>query len=113
MGRRARLKPARLAGKLFQIRNSLGLSQSQLLRRLGFDEVIDYRRISEFELGTTEPPLPVLLAYARLAGIHVEELVDDCLEVSLDRIIPESSPTARRPATPTQIRGKRKKRPKR
>lgn len=109
MGRRARLKPARLAGKLFQIRNSLGLSQSQLLRRLGFDEVIDYRRISEFELGTTEPPLPVLLAYARLAGIHLEELIDDFLEVSTDRTTTERARTEKGSAKSDQIRGKRKK----
>lgn len=84
MGRRARLKPARLADKLFQVRNALGLSQSQLLRRLGFNEVIDYRRISEFELGSTEPPLPVLLAYARLARVPLEQLVDDQLDLTIE-----------------------------
>ena len=83
MGRRARLKPARLAEKLLQIRSSLDLSQSQLLRRLGFDEVIDYRRISEFELGSTEPPLPVLLAYARLVNVQLEQLVDDELDLTI------------------------------
>ncbi len=82
MGRKARLKPVRLAEKLLQIRNWLELSQSQMLKQLGFDDVIDYRRISEFELGNTEPPLPVLLEYARLAGVHLEELVDDELDLS-------------------------------
>ena len=77
MGRRARMKPARLAEKLFKIRTSLGLSQSEMLRRLAFEELIDYRRISEFELGEAEPPLPVLLQYARVAGVHIEDLVDD------------------------------------
>jgi transcriptional regulator with XRE-family HTH domain len=84
MGRRARLKPVRLAEKLLQIRNSLGFSQSQLLKRLGFDDVIDYRRISEFELGSTEPPLPVLLAYARLVTVQLEQLVDDRLDLKLE-----------------------------
>ena len=77
MGRKPRMKPERLAEKLLQIRTSLGLSQPALLRRLGFDDAIDYRRISEFELGVAEPPLPVLLEYARNAGIHVEDLIDD------------------------------------
>jgi transcriptional regulator with XRE-family HTH domain len=81
MGQRARMKPAYLPVKLLQIRNALGLSQSEMLRRLGFDEVMDYKRISQFELGNTEAPLPVLLQYARIAGIHLEDLVDDELDL--------------------------------
>jgi transcriptional regulator with XRE-family HTH domain len=81
MGRKARMKPERLSEKLLQIRNGLGLSQPQLLRRLGFEDLIDYRRISEFELGDAEPPLPVLLQYAHLAGVHMEHIVDDELDL--------------------------------
>ncbi|HEY6230691.1 MAG TPA: helix-turn-helix transcriptional regulator [Pyrinomonadaceae bacterium] len=81
MGRKPRMKPERLAEKLLQVRTALGLSQSELLRRLGFDDAIDYRRISEFELGEAEPPLPVLLKYARVAGVHMEDLVDDELDL--------------------------------
>lgn len=81
MGRRRRMKPERLAEKLLQIRNAFGLSQPELLRRLGFEELIDYRRISEFELGESEPPLPVLLVYARTAGVHIEDIVDDELDL--------------------------------
>lgn len=81
MGRRARMKPEHLAKKLLQIRTALDLSQPELLRRLGFEDLIDYRRISEFELGEAEPPLPVLLQYARLAGIHMEDLVADELDL--------------------------------
>lgn len=81
MGQRARMKPAYLPEKLLRIRNVLGLSQSEMLRRLGFDEVLDYKRISQFELGNTEAPLPVLLQYAFIAGIHLEDLVDDELDL--------------------------------
>ena len=81
MGRKRRMKPERLSEKLLQIRNALGLSQSDLLRRLGFGDVIDYRRVSEFELGKAEPPLPVLLQYARVAGVHMEDIVDDKLDL--------------------------------
>jgi transcriptional regulator with XRE-family HTH domain len=81
MGRKPRMKPERLSEKLLQIRMALGLSQPELLRRLGFDDVIDYRRISEVELGEAEPPLPVLLQYARVAGVHMEDLVDDELDL--------------------------------
>ena len=81
MGRKSRMKPARLTEKLLQIRTFLGLSQTELLRRLGFEDLIDYRRISEFELAEAEPPLPILLQYARAAGVHMEDIVDDELDL--------------------------------
>jgi transcriptional regulator with XRE-family HTH domain len=81
MARGARVRPERLSEKLLQIRLALGLSQSELLRRLGFEDAMDYRRISEFERGTTEPHLSVLLEYARAAGVHMEDIVDDELDL--------------------------------
>jgi transcriptional regulator with XRE-family HTH domain len=81
MGRKPRIKPERLAEKLLQVRTALSLSQPELLRRLGFEDAIDYRRISEFELGEAEPPLPVLLRYARIASLHMEDLLDDELDL--------------------------------
>ncbi|HUS11242.1 MAG TPA: helix-turn-helix transcriptional regulator [Pyrinomonadaceae bacterium] len=81
MGRKPRMKPERFSEKLVQIRTELGLSQSELLRHLGLEETMDYRRISEFERGTTEPPLLVVLHYARAAGIHMEDIVDDELDL--------------------------------
>ena len=44
MGRKSRMKPARLSEKLLQIRTFLGLSQTELLRRLGFEDLIDALR---------------------------------------------------------------------
>ena len=81
MARGARVRPERLPEKLLQVRLALGLSQSELLRRLGLEEQMDYRRISEFERGTTEPHLTVLLQYARAAGVHMEDIVDDELDL--------------------------------
>jgi len=81
MARGARIRPERLPEKLLQIRLGLGLSQSELLRRLGLEEQMDYRRISEFERGTTEPHLTVLLQYSRAAGVHMEDIVDDELDL--------------------------------
>ncbi|MGA9998032.1 MAG: helix-turn-helix transcriptional regulator [Pyrinomonadaceae bacterium] len=81
MGKRARMKQERLAEKLLQIRNALGLSQSEMLRRLGFEEAIDYKRISEYELGKNEPPLAVLLQYARAANVSTDVLIDDELDL--------------------------------
>src|SRR4051794_3758783 len=81
MGKRARPKQERLPEKLLQIRNALGLSQTEMLRRLGFDEEMVYARVSEFELGKNEPPLKVLLQYAYVAGVHLEDIVDDELDL--------------------------------
>src|ERR1041384_1469072 len=81
MARGARIRPERLPEKLLQIRLALGLSQSELLRRLGLEEQMDYRRISEFDGGTTERHLNVLLQYARMASVHMEDIVDDELDL--------------------------------
>jgi len=76
-----RPKPDRLDEKLRQIRDALGLSQTEMLRHLGLDESMKYARISEYELGQREPPLMTILAYSRLAGVHVEDIIDDELDL--------------------------------
>lgn len=81
MGKSSRPKPERLAEKLKQIRVGLGLSQSEMHRRLGVEEEVDYTNISKYETGRNEPPLTILLKYSHLAGIHLEDLVDDELEL--------------------------------
>lgn len=77
----ARRRPERLAEKLRQIRIMLGLSQAELQKRLGVEEEIPYTRISDYELDKNEPSLIVLLEYARVAGVHLEEIVDDRMEL--------------------------------
>jgi transcriptional regulator with XRE-family HTH domain len=81
MGRKARPQPERLSEKLLQIRNALGLSQSEMFRRLEVEDFISYKQLSKYELGITEPPLIVLLRYARVAGVHMEDLVDDEMDL--------------------------------
>jgi transcriptional regulator with XRE-family HTH domain len=77
----ARPRPARLAEKLLQIRLALGLSQTEMLKRLGLEEDMKYARISEYEQGIREPSLLTLLAYSRAAGIHLEVLADDEMDL--------------------------------
>jgi transcriptional regulator with XRE-family HTH domain len=77
----ARPRPRRLAAKLLQIRQGLGLSQQEMLKRLGFEDEIDYTTISKYELDKNEPPLTILLAYARTAGVHLEDIVDDDMDL--------------------------------
>lgn len=88
MGRSARPKPKRLGEKLLAIRQSLELSQTQMIRSLGLK--IDHSAISGYELGTREPPLPVLLCYARMVGISTDVLIDDELD------LPEKLPARRK-----------------
>jgi transcriptional regulator with XRE-family HTH domain len=90
MGKAVRPKPVRLAEKLIRIRTALGLSQNGMLRRLGYEEEFGRNYISAFELGTREPPLPVLLEYARAAGVCVALLIDD--RRSLPKKLPHTPP---------------------
>lgn len=81
MGRASRPKPARLAGKLLQIRTALGLSQNGMIKRMGLTEELLREEVSLFEHGIRVPPLPVLLEYARAANVYVETLIDDKLDL--------------------------------
>jgi transcriptional regulator with XRE-family HTH domain len=90
MGRAARLRPARLAEKLLRIRNALGLSQNEIIKHLGLEDVLYRSNVSGFEVGEREPPLPVLLKYARAAGVTVDVLIDDEMD------LPEKLPTSTR-----------------
>jgi transcriptional regulator with XRE-family HTH domain len=70
------MRPKRLPEKLLQIRRAFNETQEEMARRLGFKQIIrEY--VSGYELGTREPPLPILLQYARVAGICVDILIDD------------------------------------
>ena len=81
MGRIARPKPQRLGEKLLKIRTSLSLSQDQMLELLGMADERFRSAVSGYELGTREPPLPILLTYAEIAGVWVDVLIDDDLEL--------------------------------
>lgn len=81
MGVKARQKPKRLAEKLLQIRLALGLSQSELVRRLHLEDTISYKKISDYERGEREPTLLILLEYARAANISTDVLIDDKLDL--------------------------------
>jgi len=93
----ARPRPQRLAEKLLQVRTAFGLSQTEMYKRLGVEDLIDYTKISTYELGKREPPLIILLQYARVANVYVEALIDDELD------LPENLPS------PTKSEGIRRK----
>jgi transcriptional regulator with XRE-family HTH domain len=79
--RRTRHYPKRLGEKLRKIRLAFGLSQTAMLERLGNPEGILGTSISAYERGLREPPLLVLLEYARVANVYVEALIDDRVDL--------------------------------
>lgn len=78
MGTTKRPSPRKLAKKLKRIRTRLKLSQGGIADKLG---VKDRASISMYENGKREPPLVTILAYARLARVPVENLIDDGLNL--------------------------------
>jgi transcriptional regulator with XRE-family HTH domain len=88
----ARPKPSRLAEKLLAIRNKLngGLSQNELIRLMGLEDELEQERISKYERGVLEPPLPVLLRYAEVANVYLEAIVDDRVD------LPETLPSGKK-----------------
>ena len=85
MGHSSRHRPVRLAKKLRQIRRQLHLSQSELIARLKVKEPLYPASVSQYESGKREPSLIVLLAYARIADVAVEVLIDDGLDLPVRR----------------------------
>lgn len=79
MGRSRRNRPKQLGRKLLEIRQGLGMSQTEMAKALGLK--VHYSAVSNYELGTREPDLLIVLSYARLAGISMEVLVDDKLKL--------------------------------
>jgi len=79
MGRSRRNKPVQLSHKLLAIRKRLEMSQTEMARALELK--VHYSAVSNYELGTREPDLLIVLRYARLAGVSMEILVDDDLSL--------------------------------
>lgn len=88
MGKATRERPKRLAEKLLAVREKLGLSQNEMVRKMGLDDAVPRDYISKYERGTLQPSLIVLLAYAKAAAGgdagaagYLEIFVDDSLEM--------------------------------
>lgn len=81
MKKSPRTKAVRLAEKLLRIRLQLGLSQTEMLERLGFADELFRSNISQYERGLREPALPLLLRYARVVGVSTDVLIDDDLDL--------------------------------
>ncbi|HVF57252.1 MAG TPA: helix-turn-helix transcriptional regulator [Pyrinomonadaceae bacterium] len=85
-----RKRPSRLAAKLLEVRVQLGLSQGEMVRRLGMEGELERDYISKYERGVLEPPLHVLCAYADMANVFLDVLARDFLD------LPDKLPSAKK-----------------
>lgn len=71
--------PDRLPEKLYRIRKTLDITQKEMLQRLGFEDELTQGHISAYERQKNNrvPPPGVLLRYAKIANIPLENILDD------------------------------------
>lgn len=72
-----------LGSKLKAIRKRLGYSQEEMATAVGKTGKSRRARVHEWENGLREPELSCLSAYARLAGVSTDVLLDDTVELRL------------------------------
>lgn len=75
-------RPKWLAVKLLAIRQAEGASQCWMAKLLRVDHCV---RISDYERGRRVPGLITALNYARIAGIPLEYIVDDDVDLKTFR----------------------------
>jgi transcriptional regulator with XRE-family HTH domain len=81
MGGAKRQLPKRLPAKLRLIREALGYTQEELIRRMGLEGKVPRSYLSRFETGEREPSLDVLLKYSEVARVWINALVDDSVDL--------------------------------
>lgn len=87
MGSQPRRTPERLPEKLREIRMRLGLSQNEMIRRMGLEGELTREEVSSFELGRRQPNLMTLWAYANAVNLYVDALILDTVD------LPEALPS--------------------
>ncbi|MDQ3818167.1 MAG: helix-turn-helix domain-containing protein [Acidobacteriota bacterium] len=75
-----------MAQKLRHVRTVMGLSQNEMIGRLGLTGKLMREEVSDFERNRRIPSLDVILGYARAANVTVEALIDD--ELTLPNKLP-------------------------
>lgn len=70
--------PKKLGKNLRKIREDFGNEPRQIVDMLNYkDTPLRASQISQYETGQREPTMMLVLAYARLAGISTDVLIDD------------------------------------
>jgi transcriptional regulator with XRE-family HTH domain len=94
----AKERPKRLGRKLVAIRKQLELSQNEMVRRLRLSNKLTREEVSAYERGVRVPSLPTLSRYAEVAGVWIDVLVDDNLDLPEKIPSPKKSEGTRRPS---------------
>ena len=81
MGGAKRQLPKRLPAKLRLIREALGYTQEEMIKRLGLEGKVPRSYLSRFETGEREPSLDILLRYSEIARVWINALVDDGVDL--------------------------------
>jgi transcriptional regulator with XRE-family HTH domain len=84
MGSARRAIPKRLPAKLRYIRETLGLSQDgivEMIRNRGATGQLDRSYVSGWESGDREPTLEALLRYSEIAGVWLNSILDDGVDM--------------------------------
>jgi transcriptional regulator with XRE-family HTH domain len=71
-----------------------------MISRLGLSEELIREELSAFERGLRQPPLVVLLKYARCVGISTDVLIDDELDLPKKLLRGTSREAVKRTRTP-------------
>jgi len=69
--------PDNLGKKLKMIRKKNGYTLDAMAEKLGMEGISRRSRVYEWEIGTRQPDLKILLQYARMADVSTDELIDD------------------------------------
>lgn len=80
MGRGRRARPKNLQAKVCEIRRRLAITQDEMAERLiehGAEKTTHSGYVADFETGKRAPSLLGVLAYAKLAGVCADVLLDD------------------------------------
>jgi transcriptional regulator with XRE-family HTH domain len=77
--------PKKLGPKLRTIRLRLGYTMEEMADAVGKRGKSRRTRIYEWENGIRQPDLTCILAYARLAGVSTDVLIDDEAELKLGK----------------------------
>lgn len=82
----SRQTPSKLGHKLKLIREHLNFTLDEMAEAIGRHDPARRSRVHEWETGKRQPDLTSLLAYARLAGVSTDMLIDDETELSLPKV---------------------------
>ena len=77
--------PEKLSMKLKNIRLYLDYTLEEMADAVGKDGVSRRSRVYEWENGLRAPDYASLLAYAKLANVSTDALIDDSIHLQLDR----------------------------